>query len=139
PDRIRGVRLAWNGRPIRRHRNITSKQLQLLPAHPINIRRRKIATCIWQTFSVRVERGRLQSRFDAISLCPLMNSIEVILNTRSGSHRTEETHRVLEQVFGNSGRSFHISVARGDEICRIAEEKAASDCQVLVAAGGDGT
>ena len=69
----------------------------------------------------------------------MANSIEVILNARSGSHRAEETRRVLEKVFGDSERSFQITVASGDAIERVAQEKAASGCEVLVAGGGDGT
>jgi diacylglycerol kinase family enzyme len=69
----------------------------------------------------------------------MANSLEVILNARSGSHRAEETRQILERLLGKSGRRFQISVGRGDEISRIAEEKAAGDCEVLVAGGGDGT
>ncbi len=69
----------------------------------------------------------------------MANSIEVILNARSGSHRAEETRLILEKVFGESERSFRITVASGDAIERVAQEKAASGCEVLVAGGGDGT
>lgn len=69
----------------------------------------------------------------------MANSIEVILNARSGSQEAAESRAILEKVFGASGRSFGISVAAGDEIGRVAEEKAQSDCEVLVAGGGDGT
>jgi diacylglycerol kinase family enzyme len=69
----------------------------------------------------------------------MANSIEVILNAGSGSQRANEVCKILARVFKESGRSFHISVARGGEIGRIAKEKAAGDCEILVAAGGDGT
>lgn len=69
----------------------------------------------------------------------MANSIEVILNARSGSHRAEKTRQILGMVLGESGRSFQITVASGDAIERVAQEKAASGCEVLVAGGGDGT
>ena len=46
---------------------------------------------------------------------------------------------MLERVFRESGRSFRISVAEGEAISRLAAERAATDCAVLVAGGGDGT
>ena len=69
----------------------------------------------------------------------MASSIEVILNAGSGSQRAEEVSQIVARVFKESGRSFHISVAKGGEIGRIAKEKAASDCEILVAGGGDGT
>ncbi len=69
----------------------------------------------------------------------MANSIEVILNARSGSQAAKESREILEKVFGESGRSYDISVVSGDEITRVAEEKAQSDCDVMVAGGGDGT
>src|SRR5437762_12202454 len=69
----------------------------------------------------------------------MANSIEVILNARSGSHRTEETRLIIDTVVGESKRTFQVTVASGDAIERVAQEKAASDCEVLVAGGGDGT
>ncbi len=69
----------------------------------------------------------------------MANSIEVILNARSGGQRSKEMCEILARVFKKSGRSFHISVATGEKIARLAKEKAESDCEVLVAGGGDGT
>ncbi|CAN5585971.1 diacylglycerol kinase family protein [soil metagenome] len=69
----------------------------------------------------------------------MANSIEIILNARSGSQQAQDSREILEKVFGESGRTFGISVATGAEIERVAEEKAKSDCEVLVAGGGDGT
>ena len=69
----------------------------------------------------------------------MANAIEVILNARAGSQRAEEAGEILRRVFAESGRSFQISVASGGEIGRLAQEKAASDCEILVAGGGDGT
>ncbi|CAN5608873.1 diacylglycerol kinase family protein [soil metagenome] len=69
----------------------------------------------------------------------MANSIEIILNARSGSQEAKESRQILEKVFGESGRSFEITVVSGDEIVGIAEEKAKSNCEVLVAGGGDGT
>jgi len=67
------------------------------------------------------------------------NSIEVIINPRSGSRRGEEMRIILEQVLANSGRSYGISMAARQDLSRVIKEKAASDCEVLVAGGGDGT
>lgn len=69
----------------------------------------------------------------------MANSIEVILNMGSGSHEAEETQEILERVFRESGKTFRITVAKGDEITALAEKRAASDCEILVAGGGDGT
>lgn len=69
----------------------------------------------------------------------MSNSIEVILNAAAGSQRADEMSLILERILQGSGQSFHIAVAKGDEIHRIAQEKAASDCQMVVAGGGDGT
>ncbi|HEY3663297.1 MAG TPA: diacylglycerol kinase family protein [Chthoniobacterales bacterium] len=69
----------------------------------------------------------------------MANSIEIILNKGSGSHEAQDSHEILTKIFRESGRSFAISVASGEEISRLAQEKAKSDCEVLVAGGGDGT
>jgi diacylglycerol kinase family enzyme len=69
----------------------------------------------------------------------MANSIEVILNARAGSQDTQKPREVLEKVFGGSGRSFGICVASGEEIDRVVNQKVQSDCEVLVAGGGDGT
>lgn len=69
----------------------------------------------------------------------MTRSIEVILNARSGSQKSKEACQGLENVFRRAGRSFHISVVTGERVVRVAEEKAKTDCEVLVAAGGDGT
>ena len=69
----------------------------------------------------------------------MANSIEVILNARAGSQNADENYQTLTRVFRESGRSFEITIARGDALERIAEEKAASACEVVVAGGGDGT
>jgi len=65
--------------------------------------------------------------------------IEVILNSGSGAQRARESRANLENVFGESGRPFNISVGQGEELVRLAREKATSDCEILVAGGGDGT
>jgi diacylglycerol kinase family enzyme len=65
--------------------------------------------------------------------------IEVILNAKSGSQKADEVCDILEKVLADSGRPFQITTATGDELCQLAEEKAASDCEILVAGGGDGT
>src|SRR4051812_14357302 len=67
------------------------------------------------------------------------NSIEVLLNSRSGSQRTAKTRQILEQVLTASSRTFQVTVVSPDALVRVAEEKARSGCDVLVAGGGDGT
>jgi diacylglycerol kinase family enzyme len=58
----------------------------------------------------------------------MTRAIEVILNAKSGAQRAQEIRERLDEVFAASGRPYHIT-----------EEKAQSNCEVLVAAGGDGT
>lgn len=70
---------------------------------------------------------------------PVTNEIEVILNARSGSQRAHEMQETIERVLRESGRSFGLSIAQGESISALAEEKAATDCSLLVAGGGDGT
>ncbi|MBA3833840.1 MAG: NAD(+)/NADH kinase, partial [Chthoniobacterales bacterium] len=69
----------------------------------------------------------------------MQGTIEVILNAKSGSQKSDETRAAIEKVFQESGRAFHITTATGDHLGKVTKEKAASDCEVLVAAGGDGT
>jgi diacylglycerol kinase family enzyme len=69
----------------------------------------------------------------------MANAIEVILNAGSGARRAEEMKEILERVLGACGRSFGIVIVRGKSLRREAEEKAAGDCELLVAGGGDGT
>jgi diacylglycerol kinase family enzyme len=66
-------------------------------------------------------------------------SIEIILNAHSGSRRAQEMRQILERVLGESGRPYRISVAEGKHIGRLARERAATECEILVAGGGDGT
>ncbi len=69
----------------------------------------------------------------------MAGSIEIILNPKSGAHKAEETHAEIEQVFRESGRKFHISLAAGEDLKRLAKRRATDECEILVAAGGDGT
>ncbi len=69
----------------------------------------------------------------------MANSIEVILNAHSGEQRSKEMCEILARLFKEAGRTFHISVTTGEKIARIAQEKAESDCDIMVAGGGDGT
>jgi diacylglycerol kinase family enzyme len=66
-------------------------------------------------------------------------SIEVILNAKSGAQTSGETRAEIEKVLRKSGRPFQISTATGSELADLAAERAATDCEILVAAGGDGT
>lgn len=69
----------------------------------------------------------------------MANSIEVIINANSGARRAEEMKLILERVLSGSGRSYGISITRRSNLAQIINEKAATDCEILVAAGGDGT
>jgi diacylglycerol kinase family enzyme len=46
---------------------------------------------------------------------------------------------IIERVLANSGRSYGISIAARNELARLIKEKAATECEILVAGGGDGT
>jgi diacylglycerol kinase family enzyme len=67
------------------------------------------------------------------------NSIEIIINAHSGARRAQEMKVILERVLANSGRSYGISIAARRDLAGVIKEKAATDCEILVAAGGDGT
>ena len=69
----------------------------------------------------------------------MSGSIEVILNSKSGSQKAEEAHAAIEKVLRASGRRFHISMPGSGDLRELAEKRAATDCEILVAAGGDGT
>lgn len=45
----------------------------------------------------------------------------------------------LERVLASSGRSYGISVVARGDLSKVIREKAATDCEILVAGGGDGT
>lgn len=69
----------------------------------------------------------------------MSGGIEVILNAKSGAQKAEEMRATIEQVLQESGRPFQVTTAKGEDLGKLADEKAAGDCEVLVAAGGDGT
>jgi diacylglycerol kinase family enzyme len=67
-------------------------------------------------------------------------TVEVIVNVNSGVIGNDELPEQLKQLFTVPGISAHISIAQsGDDITRLAREAAASDCEIVVAGGGDGT
>lgn len=66
-------------------------------------------------------------------------AIEVILNAKSGSQKSDEARATIERMFGESGRAFQITTATGEQLGRVTKERAAKECDILVAAGGDGT
>lgn len=66
-------------------------------------------------------------------------SIEVILNAKSGSQKAEEARAAIEKVLHESGRKFRVSMAAGEDLKELAKKCATEDCEILVAAGGDGT
>ena len=65
--------------------------------------------------------------------------IAVILNAQSGARNGEPTRQTLEALFRAHGRSVEISVAPDQEMKMLAEQRARSDVDLIVAAGGDGT
>ena len=65
---------------------------------------------------------------------------EVILNVNSGLTGNEQLHARLTQLFAASGVDARIAIARsGEEITPLAREAVASNCDVVVVGGGDGT
>ncbi|MCU1268479.1 MAG: sphingosine kinase [Acidobacteria bacterium] len=71
---------------------------------------------------------------------PPIISVEVIINYGSGVSDKEEVRRSLQQLFGESGVNARISIAHsGREVDEFAKAAVRSDCQVIVAGGGDGT
>ena len=69
----------------------------------------------------------------------MANSIEIIINANSGARRAEEMKLILERVLSASGRTYGISVTNRRNLAKVISEKAATNCEILVAAGGDGT
>lgn len=69
----------------------------------------------------------------------MQGSIEVILNAKSGSQQADETRAEIEEVLRASGRKFKITMATGEDLRAVTEERGGTDCEILVAAGGDGT
>ena len=67
--------------------------------------------------------------------------VEIILNASAGSGDQEEARRTLAKIFAASNVEAHISLARsGTEIVELARQAAgASDVQIVIAGGGDGT
>ena len=67
--------------------------------------------------------------------------VEIILNASAGSGDQEEARRTLAKIFAASNMEAHISLARsGTEIVELARQAAgASDVQIIIAGGGDGT
>ena len=69
----------------------------------------------------------------------MANSIEVIINSNSGARRAREMKVILERILARSGRTYGVTISGRDSLSRVIDEKAATDCEILVAAGGDGT
>jgi diacylglycerol kinase family enzyme len=66
--------------------------------------------------------------------------IEVIINTGSGSVQPEETRQLLEGLFKEHDVEVNIHLAKdGVGIIELARSAVKSDCQIIVAGGGDGT
>ncbi len=69
-----------------------------------------------------------------------MARIEVIINAGGGSFDDNETESLLIGAFRSSGLEVNMSVVRsGVEIETLAKTAAASDAEIIVAGGGDGT
>jgi diacylglycerol kinase family enzyme len=68
------------------------------------------------------------------------SQIEIIINAGSGYGDKDEIQKYLAEIFKTNGTKAHFSVARsGEEFLEITKQIARSDCQTIVAAGGDGT
>ncbi|MEO7660429.1 MAG: diacylglycerol kinase family protein [Pyrinomonadaceae bacterium] len=69
-----------------------------------------------------------------------MPPITVIINAGSGSFVENETERNLRDEFKANGLEIDLKLAKsGDEIEQFANGAADSDCEIIVAGGGDGT
>lgn len=67
-------------------------------------------------------------------------SIEVIVNTGSGSVECEAIEKRLTELFAENGAAATIHLAKGGaEIIELAKKAAQGDALVVVAGGGDGT
>lgn len=67
-------------------------------------------------------------------------SVEIIFNAHSGLNDKSDVVALVSQVFKESKRAFRIRIAnQGKEVSQLARKAAAGDCQIVVAAGGDGT
>ena len=70
----------------------------------------------------------------------LEESIDVIINIRSGPNGKEEFRDRLAKIFFASGHNARISLAKnGEEVVALARRAAQSDSRIVVAGGGDGT
>lgn len=71
----------------------------------------------------------------------MASPIEVILNAGSGSDEDKNaTKKQLVEAFRLNNLDAHFSLAlSGEQLLEMAKEAAKSDCQTIVAAGGDGT
>ena len=54
-------------------------------------------------------------------------AIEVILNAKSGSQKSDEARASIERVFGESGRAFQIITATGDQLGRMTQGGGGND------------
>ncbi len=70
----------------------------------------------------------------------MFSLIEVIINAGSGSVEAEETKRQLAELFEENGVEANVHLAQnGGEIVELAKKLAASEAEIIVAGGGDGT
>ncbi len=77
---------------------------------------------------------------ESTPLAKVPAAVEVIFNAHSGLNEKSEVVARLKQIFKESQRTVRISIAhRGDEVSELARRAVASDCEIVVAAGGDGT
>ena len=66
--------------------------------------------------------------------------ITVILNADSGNTDKQEAHQLLADTFAAHGIKVQMMLAKsGAELVELAQRAVASDCQIIVAGGGDGT
>lgn len=69
-----------------------------------------------------------------------MQTIEAILNAGSGSAGKNEAASQVVDLFKARGVNARVSLAdTGEELLRLAQRAARSDCAIVVAGGGDGT
>ncbi|MGI9164873.1 MAG: diacylglycerol/lipid kinase family protein [Pyrinomonadaceae bacterium] len=67
-------------------------------------------------------------------------TIEVIINTGSGTNDKTDMRLRLAEIFAAANRKANVSLARsGEEVVELARRTARSDSEIVVAGGGDGT
>ena len=69
-----------------------------------------------------------------------VSDIEIIINNNSGVNNKDDTLKLLSETLESRGLKANINLAKsGEEVIKLAERALQSNCQIVVAGGGDGT